>query len=50
MTQNTNVSAAFYQLPVTLTVSVAGTGSVTSTDGFINCPGTCTTSISRIRK
>ncbi|MFZ0792418.1 MAG: choice-of-anchor tandem repeat GloVer-containing protein [Candidatus Korobacteraceae bacterium] len=42
MTQNTNVSAAFYQLPVTLTVSVAGTGSVTSTDGFINCPGTCT--------
>ncbi len=42
MTQNTNVSATFYQLPVTLTVSVAGNGSVTSTDGFINCPGTCT--------
>ena len=42
MTQNTNVSATFYQLPVTLTVSVAGDGSVTSTDGFINCPGTCT--------
>jgi len=41
ITQNTNVSASFYQLPVTLTVSVAGSGSVTSTDGFINCPGTC---------
>jgi len=41
MTQNTNVSATFYQLPVTLTVSVAGDGSVTSADGFINCPGTC---------
>ena len=27
---------------VTLTVSVAGDGSVTSTDGYINCPGTCT--------
>ncbi|HTV66262.1 MAG TPA: choice-of-anchor tandem repeat GloVer-containing protein [Bryocella sp.] len=25
-----------------LTVSVAGSGTVTSTDGFINCPGTCT--------
>ena len=42
MTQNTSVSATFYQLPVTLTVSVAGSGSVTSTDGFISCPGTCT--------
>ncbi len=42
MTENTNVSAAFYQLPVTLTVSVAGNGSVTSTDGNIDCPGTCT--------
>jgi len=42
MTQNTNVSAAFYQLPVTLTVSVAGSGTVTSADGYINCPGTCT--------
>ena len=30
------------QLPITLTVSVAGSGSVTSTDGSINCPGTCT--------
>src|ERR1039458_9338967 len=25
----------------TLTVSVSGSGTVTSTDGFINCPGTC---------
>ena len=42
MTQNTNVSATFYQVAATLTVSVAGDGSVTSTDGYINCPGTCT--------
>jgi len=42
ITQNTNVSATFYQLHVTLTVSTVGSGSVTSTDGFINCPGTCT--------
>jgi len=42
MSQDTSVSATFYQLPVTLTVSVAGDGSVTSTDGYINCPGTCT--------
>ncbi len=42
MTQTTNVSAGFTQLPVTLTVSTAGSGSITSTDGFINCPGTCT--------
>ena len=41
MTQDTNVSASFYQLPVTLTASVAGDGTITSTDGFINCPGTC---------
>ena len=40
--QNTSVRATFYQLPVTLTVSVAGSGTVTSTDGHINCPGTCT--------
>ena len=39
MTQNQSVSAAFYQLPVTLTVSVVGSGTVKSTDGFINCPG-----------
>ncbi len=30
----------------TLTVSTSGSGSVTSTDGFINCPGTCTHSYS----
>jgi len=41
MNQNVNVSAGFTQLPVTLTVSVAGSGIVTSTDGFIDCPGTC---------
>jgi Pro-kumamolisin, activation domain/Divergent InlB B-repeat domain len=41
MTQNANVTASFYQLPVTLTVSVSGSGSVSSTDGFIQCPGTC---------
>jgi uncharacterized repeat protein (TIGR03803 family) len=42
MTQTTNVSATFYQVAATLTVSVAGDGSVTSSDGYINCPGTCT--------
>ena len=41
MTQNLSVTATFTENPVTLTVSVAGNGSVTSTDGFINCPGTC---------
>ena len=41
MTQNTTVDATFTQLPVTLTVSVAGNGTVKSTDGFIDCPGTC---------
>ncbi len=42
MTQNLSVTATFTQLPVTLTVSTSGSGMVTSTDGFINCPGTCT--------
>ncbi len=42
MSQNQNVSATFTQLPVTLTVSVVGSGTVSSTDGFIHCPGTCT--------
>jgi hypothetical protein len=41
MTQNQSVTANFTQLPVTLTVSVVGSGTVTSNDGFINCPGTC---------
>ncbi len=30
-----------YLLYETLTVTTAGNGTVTSTDGFINCPGTC---------
>ncbi len=29
------------QLPPTLTVAPIGTGTITSTDGFISCPGTC---------
>ena len=41
MTQNLSVSATFTQAYYTLTASVAGNGNVTSTDGFINCPGTC---------
>jgi len=41
MTQSLSVTATFTQLPVTLTASVVGNGTVTSTDGFINCPGTC---------
>ena len=41
MTQNQSVGATFTQLSYILTVSVTGTGVVTSTDGFINCPGTC---------
>ena len=41
--QNLAVTANFTQGPVyyTSTVNTAGSGSVTSTDGFINCPGTC---------
>jgi hypothetical protein len=31
-----------YLASFTLTVSTAGNGTVTSTDGFINCPGSCT--------
>jgi len=42
MTKNLSVSAKFTQLHYTLTVSTSGKGSVTSTDGFIHCPGTCT--------
>jgi len=43
MTQNLSVTATFTENPVyyTLTVTTSGDGSVTSTDGFINCPGTC---------
>jgi uncharacterized repeat protein (TIGR03803 family) len=42
MTDNETVSASFVQSSYTLTVSISGQGSVTSTDGTINCPGTCT--------
>ncbi|MGA2902289.1 MAG: protease pro-enzyme activation domain-containing protein [Candidatus Korobacteraceae bacterium] len=41
MTQNQSVTATFTQNSYTLTVSTVGNGAVTSTDGFINCPGTC---------
>ncbi len=43
MTQDLSVTATFSQTPVyyTLSVSPSGNGTVTSTDGFINCPGTC---------
>ena len=42
MSQNQSVSATFNQLSYTLTVSATGSGTVTSADHFINCPGTCT--------
>ena len=42
MTQDQSVSATFTQNHYTLTVSTMGSGTVTSTDGYINCPGTCT--------
>ncbi len=41
ITQNLSVGATFTQLSYTLTLSTVGEGTVTSTDGFINCPGTC---------
>ena len=41
MTQNQSVTATFTQAYYALTVSTAGNGSVTSADGYINCPGTC---------
>jgi uncharacterized repeat protein (TIGR03803 family) len=41
MTQNLSASATFTQNYYTLTASVAGSGTVTSTDGYINCPGSC---------
>jgi uncharacterized repeat protein (TIGR03803 family) len=31
-----------FQMAYTLTVSTSGDGTVTTTDGYINCPGTCT--------
>ena len=36
------VSATFTQDGYTLTASISGQGTITSTDQFINCPGTCT--------
>ena len=41
MTQDESVTATFTQDYYTLTVAIFGDGSVTSTDGYINCPGTC---------
>ncbi len=41
MNQSQSVTAVFVQDSYTLTVSMSGQGSITSTDGFINCPGTC---------
>ena len=41
MTQNMSVTATFSQQTYLLTVSTNGSGTVTSTDGGINCPGTC---------
>ncbi|MGA2905425.1 MAG: hypothetical protein ABSD98_16485, partial [Candidatus Korobacteraceae bacterium] len=42
MTQNQSVTATFTTGDYyTLTVSTAGNGTVTSTDGYIDCPGTC---------
>jgi uncharacterized repeat protein (TIGR03803 family) len=41
MSQPQTVTANFSQLSYTLTVTATGNGSVTSADGFINCPGTC---------
>ena len=43
MISSRTVSATFTLIPVyyTLTVYTSGTGTVTSTDGFIDCPGTC---------
>lgn len=41
MTGNQTVSASFVQSSYTLTVSYSGQGTITSSDGSINCPGTC---------
>jgi List-Bact-rpt repeat protein len=41
MTSNITAGATFTQDNYTLTVSMSGQGSITSTDGFINCPGMC---------
>jgi len=43
MTQDLSLTATFMQEPnfYSLTVSTSGSGTVASTDGNINCPGTC---------
>jgi len=43
MTQDLSVSATFTQLDYTLRVHIYGKGTVTSTDGIVNCsgPGEC---------
>ncbi|HUI84920.1 MAG TPA: choice-of-anchor tandem repeat GloVer-containing protein, partial [Candidatus Binatia bacterium] len=43
MTQDQSVTAAFTQNAdsYTLNVAISGSGTVTSGDGFINCPGVC---------
>ncbi|HSY13546.1 MAG TPA: choice-of-anchor tandem repeat GloVer-containing protein [Verrucomicrobiae bacterium] len=41
MNQSQSVRAVFVQGDYNLTVSMSGQGSITSTDGYINCPGTC---------
>ncbi len=43
MSQAQSVTATFTRLPsfFNLTVSISGNGTVTSNDGIINCPGTC---------
>ncbi len=45
LTVNANVAVTANFVPTSgpvLTVSITGSGAVTSADGFINCPGTCT--------
>jgi hypothetical protein len=41
MSQAQSVTATFAQPSFPLTVTLSGSGTVTSTDGFINCPGLC---------
>ena len=41
MTGDASASASFAQGSYSLTVSLSGSGALTSTDGNINCPGTC---------
>jgi uncharacterized repeat protein (TIGR03803 family) len=41
MSHDQSVNVAFTQNSYTLSVSLSGSGTVTSTDGFINCPGSC---------